>query len=78
VKYYSGERYIWSQAQAAIAAAKYPNLPATWHGLEGLQARVAMSGEPLPKGGPRNNAWAQAAFADADARFNVKYEEIVA
>jgi sRNA-binding protein len=77
-QYYGGERYIWSLSQAAIAAAIYPQYPATWEGLEALQARVEMTGQPLPKSGARHMAWAQAAFADADARFNVKYEEIVA
>jgi hypothetical protein len=75
---YSGERYIWTLAQTAIAAHKYPIFPPTWNGLEALQGRVAMSGEPLPKGGPRDMQWAQAAFADAEARFNFKYERVPA
>ncbi|HET9868672.1 MAG TPA: hypothetical protein VFQ06_15345 [Nitrospira sp.] len=77
-KSYSGERYIWTLAQAAIAAEMYPGFKPTWQGLEALQGRVAMSGQPLPLGGPRNMAWAQAAFADAEARFNFKYEDVVA
>ncbi len=78
LRQYSGERYIWSLAQAARAAAKYPTYPATWHGLEALQARVAMSGVALPDDGPRDLPWAQAAFADAERQFNFKYEAVVA
>jgi hypothetical protein len=76
--HYSGERYIWSLAQTAIAAHLHPYHPPTWHGLESLQASVAMSGVPLPKGGPKNMAWAQTAFADAEARFNFRYEQVPA
>lgn len=75
---YAGELYIWTLAQAAFAAQKYPNFPATWQGLEALQGRVALSGEALPTTGPRNMHWARAAFADAEARFNFKYETQVA
>lgn len=76
--HYAGEHYIWTLAQAAIACHLYPGFKPTWQGLEALQARVAMSGQPLPIGGPRNMAWAQAAFADANARFNMKYETVCA
>lgn len=75
---YSGQRYIWSMNQAAIAAHRFPHMPATWQGLEALQERVAIDGAPLPVGGPRDLAWARAAFADADARFNFRYEQVVA
>jgi hypothetical protein len=76
--HYSGERYIWSLATAARAAAKYPHFPPTWQGLDALQARVAMSGEAIPHEGARNLPWAQAAFSDAQARFNPTYEQVVA
>lgn len=77
MKSYSGAHYIWSLAQAAIAAAKYPIYPATWAGLEALQARVAMSGERLVSG-PRDMQWATTAFSDAQARFNFRYEAVPA
>lgn len=73
---YAGEHYIWTLNQAAMAAAKYPIYPATWTGLEALQARVAMSGEVLA--GPRDLAWAQKAFADAQMRFNPTIEQVCA
>jgi hypothetical protein len=73
---YSGEHFIWSLAQAARAAAVYPYFPATWQGLEALQARVAM-GDTLTDG-PKNFAWARTAFADAEARFDFKYEQVPA
>lgn len=75
---YSGEHYIWSLGEAARAIGKYPTYKATWQGLEALQARVAMSGEALPADGPRDLSWARAAFADAEARFAFKYEQVCA
>lgn len=75
---YSGGRYIWTVAQAAIAAHKFPYFEPTWQGLEALQERVAIHGEPLPMGGPKNMQWALTAFADAEARFNFKYEKVPA
>ena len=74
---YSGERYIWSLAQAALAAGKYPTYPATWQGLEALQARVALS-SAMPTDGPKDFNWARTAFADANARFNFQYEKVPA
>jgi hypothetical protein len=78
VREYSGGRYIWTLAQAAIAAHKFPYFEPTWQGLEALQERVAINGEPLPIGGPKNLSWAHIAFADAEARFNFRYEKVPA
>jgi hypothetical protein len=78
LKEYAGERYIWTLSQAAIAAHLYPGFQATWQGIEALQGRVAMSGVDLPKGGPRDLVWAQRAFSDANARFNMTYEQVIA
>lgn len=75
---YSGERYIWTLAQAAQAAAMFPHYPPTWEGLEALQARVEMMGEPIPDDAPKNFQWARTAFADAAARFAPRYEEVCA
>jgi hypothetical protein len=75
---YSGERYIWTLAQTATAAAIYPHHPETWEGIEALQGQVALSGRPLPTTGARNMQWARAAFADANARFNFRYEAVPA
>jgi len=75
---YSGAHYIWSLGQAARAAARYPTYPATWQGLEALQARVAMSGLALPDDGAKDLPWAQAAFADAERQFDFKYEAVCA
>ncbi len=75
---YSGERYIWSLNQTARAAALYPHFPPTWQGLEALQGRVEIASEPVPVDGPRNLPWALAAFADAERRFNFKYEQVCA
>lgn len=77
---YSGEIYIWSLAQAARAKAVFAmaHYPPTWQGLEALQRAVQMSGKPVPDEGPKDTPWAKAAFADAEARFNWKYEQVVA
>ncbi len=75
---YSGQHFIWSLHQAAVAAARYPTYKPTWEGLEALQARVAMSDEVLPADGARDLAWARTAFADAERRFDFRYEQVPA
>jgi len=77
---YSGEIYIWSLAQAAKAKGMFAmsHYAPTWQGLEALQRAVQMSGQPIPDQGPKDTAWARTAFADAEARFNWKYEEVCA
>lgn len=77
-QWYSGAMYIWSLAQTARAAHLYPNYPPTWQGIEALQRAVQLSGKPVPREGPWNMQWARVAFADADARFNFKYEQVPA
>lgn len=79
-QYYGGELYIWSLAQLARAKQmfEHANYPPTWQGIEALQRAVHMSGQRVPSEGPWQIQWARAAMADAEARFNFKYEKVIA
>jgi hypothetical protein len=83
---YSGPRDIWNTVQAAVAAAKYPNFPATQDGLDLLQERWALGGHTRPPrsldeakkaGAAVNMAWAKSAMNDVSAQ-NMGHEEVPA